>query len=90
MNIKGVSQTNINAYHNVSRKKIEKKQIEGVKDKVEISEAAKTLQSYGIEELKDNTKRIEEIKKQLANGTYKPTAKAISRAMYNVMKGKDF
>lgn len=90
MNIKGVSQTNINAYHNVSRKKIENKQIEGVKDKVEISEAAKTLQSYGIEELKDNTKRIEEIKKQLANGTYKPTANAISRAMYNVMKGKDF
>lgn len=90
MNIKGVSQTNINAYHNVSRKKIENKQIEGVKDKVEISAAAKTLQSYGIEELKDNTKRIEEIKKQLTNGTYKPTAKAISRAMYNVMKGKDF
>ena len=88
MNVKGVSQTNINTYYNVNRKKVEGKQTESIKDKLEISNEAKTLQSYGVEDFNDNSKRIEEIKNQLNNGTYKPSAKAISKAMYDVMKGK--
>lgn len=88
MNIKGVSQTNINTYYNVNRKKVESKSTENVKDKIEISQQAKTLQSYGVEDIKDNSKKVEEIKNALNNGTYKPTAKAISRAMYDIMKGK--
>lgn len=89
MNIKGIgSVSNINYYSKISLNKTEK--VENIKssDRIEISEAGKTLKNYGVEiSSYDNTNKIIEIKNKLSNGTYNIDAKLTAKSMLDQMKG---
>ncbi|WP_050606971.1 flagellar biosynthesis anti-sigma factor FlgM [Clostridium niameyense] len=90
MKINSVSITKgLNTY-NLSKKNIEKKQVNNSKkDTVEISKVGKSLTAYSIEDKFLSSKnRIEKIKKLIDEGTYKVDSKLIAEKMINSMKGK--
>ncbi|EOR20132.1 negative regulator of flagellin synthesis [Clostridium sartagoforme AAU1] len=91
MNIKGVGYTNgINYYNKVTSNKIEKLEKKQVYDRIELSDEAKILNDYSINESNyDNSKKIVEIKNSIQNGTYGYDAKLIAKGMLDTMKGKE-
>ncbi|GAA0755421.1 MULTISPECIES: flagellar biosynthesis anti-sigma factor FlgM [Clostridium] len=91
MNIKGVGYTNgINYYNKVTSNKIEKLEKKQVYDRIELSDEAKILKDYSINESNyDNSKKIVEIKNSIQNGTYGYDAKLIAKGMFDAMKGKE-
>ncbi|MDD7794635.1 flagellar biosynthesis anti-sigma factor FlgM [Clostridium sp. 'White wine YQ'] len=89
MNIKGISPSSINNYYNSNVKKVEKKDVAKVQDKIEISKTGKALQKYGVDEVFTNSpEKIEKLKNDIKNGTYNPSSAAISKAMFDSMKGR--
>lgn len=91
MNIKGVGYTNgINYYNKVTSNKIEKLEKKQVYDRIELSDEAKILNDYSINESSyDNSKKIIEIKNNIQNGTYSYDSKLIAKGMLDAMKGKE-
>ncbi|MCR6513594.1 MAG: flagellar biosynthesis anti-sigma factor FlgM [Clostridium sp.] len=63
---------------NVSKNKI--------KDRIEISNEAKKLSSFENSKSVDNSKRIEELKTMIKNGTYKVDAKLTAESMMKSIK----
>lgn len=92
MNVNGIGTQNIiNLYSINSKNKLNN--IEKVKksDTIEISNLGKKLSIYDSSDLViDKTKRIQEIKEQIANGTYNIDSKETAKSIINAInEGKE-
>lgn len=89
MNIKGINTHGVSNIYKSNRAQ-ETKKVDKIekKDSIEISSLGKSLTNYSNDIKTDNSKRVEEIKKQLANGTYSVDGKLTADKMLEHMKGK--
>jgi negative regulator of flagellin synthesis FlgM len=82
MKINNFGTHKINPYNRQMNKLDELKKSEKPMDKVEISSTAKAMQQ--ISEVDQNRqKKVEELKIQVENGTYKPNPKEIAKGIAN-------
>ncbi|WP_160670634.1 flagellar biosynthesis anti-sigma factor FlgM [Clostridium sp. C8-1-8] len=88
MNIKGVGSTRnvIDIYHNNKVKTAQK--AESVKqDSIEISGAAKALSSFSLgDDVMPRSEKVEALRMQVANGTYKPNNDLTAKAMIDSIR----
>ncbi|NLK23499.1 MAG: flagellar biosynthesis anti-sigma factor FlgM [Clostridiales bacterium] len=90
MKINGVNSINvINNYKGNVEKINEKKKVASSQDVIEISEAGKTLNTYGSDPVKNNAKRIQELREQIKNGTYNVDPMETAKSMVNYMGDKE-
>lgn len=90
MNIKGIGYTNgINYYNKVTSNKIDKLEKKQSYDRIELSEVARTLNGYSLNDVNyDNSKKVSEIKNMIQNGVYKCDSRLIAKEMIATMRGK--
>ncbi|MGV2939768.1 flagellar biosynthesis anti-sigma factor FlgM [Mesobacillus sp. LC4] len=80
MKINNFGTNRINPYNRQINKMDELKKTEKPVDKVEISSTAKAMQQLSeVEQLRQ--KKVEELKVQVENGTYKPNPKDIAKSI---------
>ena len=91
MNIKGIGYTNgINYYNKVTSNKIERLEKKENYDRIELSEAAKILKDYSIDNKDfDNRQLVLEVKNSIYNGTYTYDTNLIAKSMLDAMRGKE-
>lgn len=78
----------INAYNSNYNKPAEKvNKIKEDVDRIEISQLGKSLMDYSLDKNIDNTKKIEEIKSEIDNGTYTVDAKLTAQSILDAIKG---
>lgn len=56
------------------------------RDRIEISSLGKSIKNYSLDISIDNSKRIEEIKEKIDNGTYSVDANLTARSILNSIK----
>lgn len=79
----------INIYDN-RKQKIESKISKENKDKIEISNLGKKLSSLNCDIIQKNSdKRVEEIRKEVQQGTYKRDSKLIAKKLMDVIRNRD-
>ncbi|MBE6051337.1 MAG: flagellar biosynthesis anti-sigma factor FlgM [Clostridium sp.] len=90
MNVKGIGSSNIiNLYNKNSSKIVNKGKIEKNTDRIEISSIGRSLQDYLLDDINvDNSKKVEEIKNKIANGTYTVDSKLVAQSMIDIIKEK--
>jgi len=90
MNIKGIGYASgINQYNRVSSNKINKLEKREVSDRIELSQEAKILKNYAIDESAfDNSQKVLEIKNKLQNGTYDINGRLLAQSLLDTMRGK--
>lgn len=87
MKITGTSMNKVISIYEVNKRKIEKSEKVCRKDTVEVSKVGKKLSAFDNEEVMQvSSKRIEEIKEQIANGTYKVDTKLLAEKMLSKYK----
>lgn len=87
MNINGVSANKVINFYNDIKKQDKVSITKKSSDSIEISPLGKSLSSYSIDDkFESNDKRIEDLKNQVANGTYNRDAKLIASKMLEAMK----
>lgn len=91
MKINGINSINvINNYKGNTEKIRKANNAADIKDVIEISEVGKTLNTYGSDPVRDNSKRIEELKEQIKNGTYNVDPMETARSMVKFMGDNEF
>lgn len=88
MSINGIDRTSyINNVYKLNANKATNK-VEEVKntDTIEISSLGKTLNEYSNDSTVDNTKKIADIRSQIANGTYNVDAKLTAQSILDNIK----
>lgn len=55
-------------------------------DRIEISELGKSIKDYSLDCNIDNTKKVEEIKEKVQNGTYKMNSKLTAKGILDAIK----
>lgn len=79
----------INIYDN-KKQKIEGRISKENKDKIEISNLGKKLSSLNCDILQKNSdKKVEEVRKEVKQGTYNRDSKLIAQKLIDVMKNRD-
>ena len=88
MNINGINSNNvINLYSKNKNRVSQTKKVNNVSDRIEISKLGKSLTNYTLEGVNvDNSKKIEELKNQINNGTYNVDAKLTARSILDTIK----
>lgn len=88
MNIKGVGYVNgINYYNRIASNKVNQMDKIETLDRIELSKEGKLLNDYRIDEsIYDNSKKVENIKNMIQNGTYNCDAKLIAKGMLDSIK----
>lgn len=91
MNIKGIGYASgINQYNRVSSNKINKLEKRDVSDRIELSQEAKLLKNYVIDESAfNNSQKIIEIKNRIQNGTYDINSRILAQSLLDAMRGKE-
>lgn len=90
MKINGVGPSKIVNLYNNNKKVESKKEVEQKKDSLEISTAGKSLSTMSLDKnYVTSPEKLEEIKKSIAQGTYKPSSKQIADKMIDIIKGRD-
>ncbi|MGL4730131.1 MAG: flagellar biosynthesis anti-sigma factor FlgM [Clostridium sp.] len=80
----------INSYKNVNKAKVATNNT-SVNDSCEISNLGKALNSMATNNLGEaSTKRLEKIKEQINNGTYKIDSKLIAEKLSEHLKGREY
>lgn len=79
----------INIYEK-NNKKIEKTKEVVKKDSLEISKIGKNLSSFAVDDKKSiSQEKLEKIRNEVANGTYKVDGKLVAQKMIDIMKGRE-
>ena len=77
----------LNIYNlNKNVNKVEKSNKIHSTDRIEISALGKSIKDYSLDYNIDNTKKIEEIKEKLQNGTYKIDSKLTAKGILDAIK----
>lgn len=93
MNIRGISSNNnvVNLYNKNCNKATENREVQK-KDIIQISTEGRTLINYGDEELNVGNEvreaKVEALRNQIQNGTYKVDATLTAKALIDTMKGR--
>lgn len=89
MKINGVSLNNVvNTYSN-SKKISEKNFIKSGKDTIQISDLGKSLSALAIDENSENSpEKIESLRNQISQGTYKADSSLTAKKMIDIIKGR--
>lgn len=90
MDIKRVGASNVISIYRDNNKISKNSKIEKTKsDSIELSSAAKSLSGLSLDDFKvDNSKKIEKIRNEINQGTYKPNAELVAKKLIDVMKGR--
>ncbi|SFC60429.1 flagellar biosynthesis anti-sigma factor FlgM [Clostridium uliginosum] len=80
------AQTVANIYNTNSNKVISKVNKKEETDRIEISSLGKSLKDYSLDNNIDNTKKVEEIREKIVNGTYSVDAKLTARSILDSIK----
>lgn len=88
MNINGINSNNvINLYSKNKNRVSQTKKVNNVSDRIEISKLGKSLTNYTLEGVNvDNSKKIQELKNQINNGTYNVDTKLTARSILDTIK----
>lgn len=88
MNINGINSNNvINLYSKNKNRVSQTKKVNNVSDRIEISKLGKSLTNYTLEGVNvDNSKKIQELKNQINNGTYNVDAKLTARSILDTIE----
>ena len=88
MNINGINSNNVINLYSKNRNRVSKtKEVKSVSDRIEISKLGKSLTNYTLEGVNvDNSKKIQELKNQINNGTYNVDAKLTARSILDTIK----
>ena len=88
MNINGINSNNVINFYSKNKNRVSQtKEVNNVSDRIEISKLGKSLTNYTLEGVNvDNSKKIEELKNQINNGTYNVDAKLTARSMLDTIK----
>ena len=87
MKINNFGTHRVNPYNRQINKMDEMKKAEKPVDKVEISSTAKAMQQLSDVE-QQRSKKVEELKIQVENGTYKPNPQEIAKSIANFYSKK--
>ncbi|CAG7841079.1 hypothetical protein CLOHAE12215_02503 [Clostridium haemolyticum] len=89
MKITGTSMNKVISIYEVNNKKMQKSEKVSLKDTFEVSTLGKELSVFDNEKVTSiSSKRIEEIKNQIAKGTYNVDSKLIAKKMLENMKNQ--
>ena len=88
MNINGINSNNVINLYSKNRNRVSQtKELKSVSDRIEISKLGKSLTNYTLEGVNvDNSKKIQELKNQINNGTYNVDAKLTARSILDTIK----
>ena len=88
MNINGINSNNVINLYSKNRNRVSQtKEVKSVSDRIEISKLGKSLTNYTFEGVNvDNSKKIQELKNQINNGTYNVDAKLTARSILDTIK----
>lgn len=88
MNINGINSNNVINFYSKNKNRVSQtKEVNNVSDRIEISKIGKSLTNYTLEGVNvDNSKKIEELKNQINNGTYNVDAKLTARSILDTIK----
>lgn len=88
MNINGINSNNVINLYSKNRNIVSQtKEVKSVSDRIEISKLGKSLTNYTLEGVNvDNSKKIQELKNQINNGTYNVDAKLTARSILDTIK----
>lgn len=90
MKINGITPSKVISIYSVSKKEAVKETKNREGDKIEISSLGKSLSSLSLEgNLQCSDKRIEQLRNEISNGTYKPDSKLVAQKMINLIKGRE-
>lgn len=76
----------INAYNSNRVKSVDKATKAKDVDRIEISEAGKTLKNYSSDNVIGNAQKIADIKNKIDSGTYNVDARLTAKSLLNAMK----
>jgi negative regulator of flagellin synthesis FlgM len=76
----------VNAYSSNRNKAIDKVSKAKEVDRIEISEAGKSLKKYSSENMIDNTKKVADIKSKIDSGTYNVEARLTAQSILTAIK----
>lgn len=90
MKVTGTNTNNIISIY-TNNKNVEKKVTEKAKDSVEISSVGKSLSAFAGEDGMgvNSSEKVERIRNEISNGTYKSNSKLTSQKMIDIMKGRE-
>ena len=88
MNINGINSNNVINFYSKNKNRVSQtKEVNNVSDRIEISKLGKSLTNYTLEGVNvDNSKKIQELKNQINNGTYNVDAKLTARSILDTIK----
>lgn len=88
MNINGINSNNVINFYSKNKNRVSQtKEVNNVSDRIEISKLGKRLTNYTLEGVNvDNSKKIQELKNQINNGTYNVDAKLTARSILDTIK----
>ena len=90
MNIGRVNSSKItNLYSNNNSNQNNKKVNKKDGDTIQISSLGKTLSNYATEDIISSQKRMEKIREEIQNGTYKNNSRLIADKLFQYMKGRE-
>lgn len=76
----------VNAYNSNRVKSVDKVSKAKEVDRIEISEAGKSLKNYSSDNMIGNTQKIADIKNKIDSGTYNVDARLTAQSLLNAMK----
>jgi negative regulator of flagellin synthesis FlgM len=89
MKINGVGLNKVVNLYNNNKKVTENNNVKSTKDTIEISNLGKSLSSFSVEEGFENSpEKIERLKKEVSQGTYKADSTLVAKKMLDTIKGK--
>ena len=89
MKINGIGINKIVNLYNHNKKITEKSAVKTSKDTIEISNLGKSLSSFSVEEGFENSpEKIDRLKKEVSQGTYKADSTLIAKKMLDSIKGR--
>lgn len=90
MKINGIGPSKVISIYGDNKKTVSKKDAVQKKDTLEISTAGKSLSSLSLDEnYAASPAKLEALKKQISQGTYKPDARLTAQKMIDIIKRRD-
>jgi negative regulator of flagellin synthesis FlgM len=90
MKINGIGPSKVISIYNNNNRVTSKKEAVVQKDSLEISSAGRSLSSFALDgNYVNSPEKLEALKTQISQGTYKPDAKHIAQKMIDIIKRRD-
>lgn len=89
MKINGASLNKVVNFYSNSKKNNEKNAVKSSSDTIQISSLGKSLSALGVDgSCENSTEKIESLRNQISQGTYKADSRLTAQKMIDVIKGR--